>query len=113
MVNEVFERYITRLERRGRDGKTLMNARRTLQVADEWIQAQGIDPLSLSAEDGEDYFAHLIERYSVGTCRVHLVNVRAAYTYALSRGQVSCDPTVEIELPADNRPKPQRRQALV
>lgn len=93
----IFQHYLERLLRRGRNPSTIkafINAAATFET---YLALNGLDVKTIDAEGMEVYFASL--PYAVTTKRLHLAHIRAAYRYALARGLVRIDPTVDVELP--------------
>lgn len=101
----VLDEYIVRLERRQRSKDTLTGVRVILNRFDAWCIENGIDPDHATPDDLETYFDEL--PFKDSTRRRHLVNVRAAYNYALRRGVVTMDPTIDVYIrpPAEKVPE--------
>lgn len=101
----VLDEYMVRLERRQRSEDTLTGVRVILNRYEAWCDENGIDPDHASTEDLEAYFDQL--PFQDSTRRRHLVNVRAAYNYALRRGVVRVDPTIDVYIrpPAERVPR--------
>src|SRR4051794_3439571 len=103
----VFERRVEQLNRRRRDPSTIKNNIHALRKFDTWLRENDLEPASVSRFHAEEYFAELLGEYAVSTVKRHLLIVRAAYGYAIRRGEIDTDPTGEVELPrlADVEPE--------
>ena len=92
----VFNQYEERLRRRKRKPATIKSFMTAADRISEYFAEHDIDPLTVDALTIEDYFAD--SPYAATTKKVHLDYIGAAYRYALRRGTVATDPTVDVEL---------------
>lgn len=90
----IFEQYTERLKRRGKAPRTITNFVRAARGFDTWARERGLDPLHAGFSDLEDYFDMLA--LAPSSKRTHLANLRSAYRYAIRRGMLSHDPTVDV-----------------
>lgn len=101
----LFDAYENRLVRRQRARRTIINHRQAAAQLTAWCSAAGLKPEQLTAEEIEEYFAQspLAPRSQV----THLKCLRATYGYAIKRGVLTRDPTVDVELPRqpDSEPR--------
>lgn len=88
---------------------TYKSAERCLAKFDAWCVKGKLDPAAMLPVDVEDYFSDLLREYAVGTVKSHLIQVRAAYSYALRRGQVKVDATLDVFLPKQPDVEPETR----
>jgi integrase/recombinase XerD len=106
-LDPLFTAYLLRLERAERDSKTICNVRSILTNFQRWLDAEGIPAASLTFEQAEGYFAGLAQAHKQGTVRVNLANIRAAYVYAMRRGIIAYDPTVDVLLAKPKQTEPE------
>jgi integrase len=90
LVTPIFESYATNLERQHRASTTVYRNRRMLWRLEEWTSLQGLDPLSLTPFDMNDYVNQALKDGYAGhpplsavSRRGHLVCLRSAYQWAL------------------------------
>lgn len=81
----LFERYLTRLEARGRKPSTVLNFTRAAVPFQHWLNCRGIEPEDVRVEHLEEYFSPATNPYAQGTRRLHAHQLQACYTMALRR----------------------------
>lgn len=89
--------YLDRLLRRGRHPASVRNFTRAWRSYEQWCVQTGLDPEAVEPWQVEDYFFGLA--YAPSTKRMYMAQIRAAYRYALRRGTISKDPTLDLEFP--------------
>lgn len=97
MTVTLYDEYATLLERLRREPKTLSNFRSAAKRFVEWCEERGIDPDAPDPKFVEEYF--LDSPLAVSTRGIHLTQLRAAFKYAMRRGTIAYDPTVDVILP--------------
>jgi integrase len=85
-----------RLHRLRRNSRTIINFRMAVRPFEDYLTALRVTPEKVEPWQVEDYFAEL--DLAASTKRNHLSSIRAAYSYALRRGAISHDPTLDIEI---------------
>jgi integrase len=99
MPTAIFDEYRDRLERRRRDLKTISQ----FDIASRrWLEhcvKNGIDPERVQPIDFERYFDEL--PFKPSTKHGYFKHLRAVYRYAQSRGVITADPTIDVELPRE------------
>lgn len=104
-MDVLFQEYEQRLVRRQRSPHTLKAFRQAARIFTAYLRDEhGTDASAAEPWMVEDFFEG--SRYAPSTLRTHLSYVRAAYAYALRRGAVTADPTVDVCPPRlpDRRP---------
>lgn len=96
-MHPLFGAYESRLLRLRRHQRTLRNYRNAIRQYEAFLREAGTDPAQAKPRDVEDFLASL--PHALSTQRLFLENVRAAYAYARKRGELSHDPTFDVELP--------------
>ncbi len=94
----LFERYLTLLDQRQRDIKTLRQNRQALRHLDTWFSTYGIEPATATEEDLQTFFAAQSQRYAYYTVKNRLVIARSLYRWAVRQGAVKTDPTQEVKI---------------
>lgn len=102
----LFERYRARLVNRGRKPASIYNFVRAAVPFQRWLTERGMAPADVTEDDVDAYFAPTRFPHAQGTRRMHAVQIRAAYAYALRRGWVARDPFADFELPQEPTPAP-------
>ena len=90
----IFDQYEERLERVKRSPTTRYHFRKAADGLTEYLHEQGLTPETADGIDLEEYFASL--PYAASTKKLHLSHLKAAFGYALRRGTVTKDPTVDV-----------------
>lgn len=104
MPTDIFDQYLTRLTRRGRNPGTLYIFGNVVRRFREWCANEGIDPLTAQPDDLERYFAE--QELAPNTLRSHLTWIRASYKYAHGRGVIPLDPTIDVDVPKPAQVRP-------
>ena len=92
----MFAAYHARLARLRRSSQTEKNFLMAAVALQSWLDTAGIDPADVPGWALEEYFAALA--LAVATKKLHLRCIRGAYRYALRRGLVDRDPTLDVEI---------------
>lgn len=92
----IFDEYRERLQRRRRHPSTIKGFNVAVQRFSHWCEEHGVDPTEPDPIVLERFFDEL--DYKPSTKRGYLKHIRAAYRYGMSRGVISRDPTVDVEL---------------
>ena len=95
--------YRERLRRRGRQPESIRNFERAWFTFERYCNTIGVELTQMDSVQMEEFFAVLA--HAPTTKRLYLAQIRAAYRYALARGLVQMDPTVDVEL----APMPDKR----
>lgn len=95
-MDVIFEQYAERLRRKNRAPRTRVNFQQAAGRLDQWLRAQGIAATAADFTALEEYFDGL--ELAPSSKRTHLAMIRAAYSYALKRGTIRLDPTVDVEI---------------
>src|SRR4051812_5748321 len=96
---ELFERYLTSLERRRVSPLTITANRHALSLFERWLATRQRDVDAVAIGDCELYLDERLRTHAIATVRRDLAMIRAAYTHALQRGLIARDPTAGIRLP--------------
>lgn len=89
--------YLDRLLRRGRHPASMRNFTRAWRSFEGWCTNNGVSPELAESWQLEEYFFGLA--YAPTTKRMYMAQVRAAYRYAIRRGSILSDPTIDLEFP--------------
>jgi len=93
----ILDEYETLLERLRRQPKTVKNFHNAAKRFSSWCEERGVDPNAPDPRFVEEYF--LEPTLAVSTRGIHLTQLRAAFKYAMRRGVIDYDPTVDVILP--------------
>src|SRR5690348_7606403 len=86
-LHPILASYRLHVERKRGAEATLGNCNRWLTRFQAWCDENRLDPGTIDFEDAEAYFESLlVAGMKTGTVRQALVQIRAAYCYALRRG---------------------------
>lgn len=98
-MEPLLEQYVAHLTRKGRDPKTIARCRRALERFSGWCQIEGIAPEQISEVDVEEYVAWMTGTLAVTTAHRETGYVKAAFRYAMRRGDVEKSPATHVEAP--------------
>jgi integrase len=106
-MHQLFERYITLLEQKQRDVKTIRQNVQALRHLDDYFSLWKIDPAKATDDDLCAFFAAQQIRYAYNTCNGRLKVIRGVYGWAVRTKQVEHDPTREVGLgrPTEREPE--------
>ncbi|MCX2981791.1 site-specific tyrosine recombinase XerD [Halieaceae bacterium IMCC14734] len=92
---------------KGLADQTLMAYRRDLTHYASWLQSRGAILLQAQRSELLDYLGErIVEGYSARSSARFLSCIRGFYRYQLREGQVTSDPTLDIDSPRLGRPLP-------
>jgi integrase len=94
----IFERYLTLLDQRQRDIKTLRANRVCLKHLDTWFGAYGIDPATPTDDDLQTFFAAQSHQFAYNTVKNRLTIVRSFYAWATKQGMVERNPVTDVKI---------------
>lgn len=98
-MHDIFRQYMARLERLDRSPYTIRANANALRTADAWFREHGVDPANATMLDIEEYVASQTKQYAPNTAAQRLKVLRAAYSYAVKRGAIEHNPTLDVQLP--------------
>lgn len=95
----MFDQYSDRLRRKRRSPHTLSAFATAASRLDRWLETQGIRAEDATYPLLEDYFDGLALELKPSSAETHLKMIRAAYNYAVLRGTLRHNPTLDLEIP--------------
>jgi integrase len=99
-LHPFFVTYVTHLERKGRDHKTIDRNAYGLRRLATWLASAGVEPVDTTELLLEEYVAHLSTCLAPTTATTEVAYVKAAYRYALRLDLIKKNPAENIEAPA-------------
>ena len=87
-LHPIFAAYVSHLERKGRDRKTIARNLCALSRLNGWLNELGADPKNVTEVVLEEYVAWLSVRYALTTAHRETAHVKAAYRYAVRLGAI-------------------------
>jgi integrase len=98
-LHPIFAAYLSHLERKGRDHKTIARNLCALARLNGWLNELGADPKNATEVVLEEYVAWLSVTYALTTAHRETAHVKAAYRYAVRLGTIHKNPSEFIEAP--------------
>jgi integrase len=98
-LHPIFLAYVSHLERKGRDPKTVARNRHSLRRLNAWLDELGTDPKDATEVVLEEYVAWLSSALAESTANRETAHVKAAYRYAVRLGVIDRSPAENVEAP--------------
>lgn len=98
-LHPIFAAHVSKLERTGRDTKTVNRSFYALRRLEGWLDQFGIDPKDVTEIQLEEYVAFLKSELANSSARTETEKVKAAYRYAERLGLVEKNPAQYVETP--------------
>ena len=96
-LDPLFAVYLSHLERKGRDPKTISRNRCSLNRLNSWLSDGGYTPDGVAEIVLEEYVAWLSSTFAENTANREVVHIKSAYRYALRLGTISGSPAANLE----------------
>jgi integrase/recombinase XerD len=106
-LHPLFTAYLSHLERRGRDHKTIERNRYSLVRLDEWLRNAGVEPPAATEVLLEEYVSHLGMVMAETTSNRETTHVKAAYRYAVRLAMIEKSPAENLETPKVTEVEPE------
>jgi integrase len=106
-LSTIFTAYISHLERKGRDPKTVARNRYSLTRLQRWTNEQGIDPKDVTEVLVEEYVSSLSATLAEVTANREVAHVKAAYRYAVRLRLLEHNPAEYVEAPKVSEVEPE------
>jgi integrase len=103
----IFAAYLSHLERKGRDPKTVARNRASLARLHEWLSEIGIDAKEATEPLLEEYVAWLSATLAQTTANREVAHVKAAYAYGVRLGMIADNPVANVEAPRVREVEPE------
>lgn len=98
-LHPLFAAHVGKLERTGRDTKTVNRSYYALKRLQGWLDRFGIDPKDVTEIQLEEYVAFLTQAVANSSARTETEKVKAAYRYAARIGLIGSNPAEYVEVP--------------
>ena len=98
-LHPLFEAYLSHLERKGRDPKTVARNRSSLVRLERWLVELGVDANDVTEILLEEYAAWLRSTLAETTAHRETAHFKAAYRYAARMGMIEASPAANVEAP--------------
>jgi site-specific recombinase XerD len=98
-LHPLFAAYLSHLERKARDPKTIDRNRCSFVRFQKWCDDQGIDPKEATEVLLEEYVSYLTATLAKATANRETAHVRSAYRYAVRIGMLETNPAADVETP--------------
>jgi site-specific recombinase XerD len=102
----LFTTYLSHLERKGRDQKTVARNRYSLARLNSWLAETGNEPKDATEPLLEEYVAWLWSNYAENTTSREVAHIKAAYRYAVRLGAIVKSPAANLECPKVSEVEP-------
>ncbi|MGD0167757.1 MAG: tyrosine-type recombinase/integrase [Gaiellaceae bacterium] len=106
-LHPLYAAYISHLERKGRDPKTVSRNRCSLARLQVWLDELGVDPKDATEVVLEEYVSWLAATLAEMTANREVAHVKAAFRYAVRLGMLDKNPADDIEAPKVSETEPE------
>lgn len=96
-MHAIFEDYLGLLDQADSAQQTFTNNRRSFELFDEFLTAEGIEAEAIRLADLKRWLKLLLSHYQPSTVARHAISVRAAYNHAHELGEIPINPTAGLQ----------------